>query len=62
MSTINMGRVILGGIVAGIVIDIVGYLESGLLLANRWNAAFAALGKGSTTPDQTIWYLLAGIG
>lgn len=33
MGRINMGRVILGGIVAGIVNDILGYLVDGVILA-----------------------------
>ena len=48
MGRINMGRVILGGIVAGIVVNILGYLLDGLLLADQWNAGMKALGtKGS---------------
>ena len=36
MGKVNMGRVILGGIVAGIVADVLGYVVDGVILAPRW--------------------------
>jgi hypothetical protein len=33
MGKINMGRVIIAGIVAGLVADVLGYLVDGILLA-----------------------------
>jgi hypothetical protein len=38
MTKTNMGRLILGGIVAGIVLDILGYIVDGILLAPQWTA------------------------
>lgn len=61
MGKIDMGRVVLGGLVAGIVADILGYLVDGLILANRWTAGMAALGKGAITPSQIMWFNLLGI-
>jgi len=43
-----VGKVLLGGIVAGAFINVVEYLVHGLLLAAQWKAAFAALGKTPT--------------
>lgn len=43
MAKINLGRVILGGIVAGIVADIIDYLVDGLWLAPRWADGMKAL-------------------
>ena len=39
MGKVNIGRVLLGGIVAGIVGNILGYLVDGLMLAPQWAAA-----------------------
>jgi hypothetical protein len=61
MGKINMGRVILGGIVAGIVSDILGYLVDGLLLAPKWAAGMTALGHGGFSPNMWIWFNLIGI-
>ncbi len=61
MSSISTGRVILGGIVAGIVSDILGYLVDGVWLAPRWNAGMKALGHGNFAPNQWIGFDLLGI-
>jgi hypothetical protein len=61
MSGINTGRVILGGLVAGIVSDILGYLVDGVLLAPRWDAGMKALGHASFSPNQLIGFNLLGI-
>jgi hypothetical protein len=61
MGKINMGRVILGGLVAGIVVDILAYLVDGVMLANRWAAGMAALRKGMFTPGQIAWFNVLGI-
>jgi hypothetical protein len=61
MGKINTGRVILGGLVAGIVSDILGFLVDGLWLAPRWNAGLNALGRGGIAPNQWIGFDLLGI-
>jgi hypothetical protein len=45
MGKINLGRVILGGIVAGIVIDIFEGVLNGVVLEKQWADAMTALGK-----------------
>lgn len=60
MGRINIGRVFLGGIVAGIVINIVGYLVDGLMLADQWNAGMRALGKGDLTVNQIVGFNIIG--
>ena len=42
MGRINLGRVILGGIVAGIIINIVEFVLNAIVLADRWRAVTAA--------------------
>jgi hypothetical protein len=44
----NVGRVLLGAIMAGALINTSEYLVHGLLLDPQWKAAFAALGKTPT--------------
>lgn len=62
MGKINMGRVILGGIVAGIVADILDYLVDGLWLSQRWSDSMKALGHAATfSISQVVWLELIGI-
>jgi hypothetical protein len=61
MGKINIGRVILSGIVAGIVIDLLGYLVDGVLLASRWSDGMLRLGHDEFSSDQWIWFSLLGI-
>ena len=61
MGKLNMSRVILGGIVAGIVSDVLGFLVDGVLLAPRWAAGMKALGRPDFTTNQWIWFNLIGI-
>jgi hypothetical protein len=61
MGKISTSRVILGGFVAGIVSDVLGFLVDGLWLAPRWNAGMKALGHGPFAPNQMIGFNLLGI-
>lgn len=66
MGRINVARVILGGIVAGIVIDLLSYPLHDILLKNEHAEAMKALGKtmpegGSTLVVWLIYGLVWGI-
>jgi len=61
MGKINMSRLILGGIIAGIVADALGYLVDGVMLAPRWAAGMKALGHSEFSPNQWIWFNLLGL-
>lgn len=61
MGKINFGRVILGGIVAGLVADLLSYIFDGLLLAPGWAAANHALGKTAFTSAQVLGFNLLGL-
>ena len=62
MTKTNMGRIILGGIVAGIVLDILGFIVDGILLAPQWSAGMTALGKsGGFTMNQIVSLNLLGL-
>ncbi len=61
MGKINVGRWILGGIVAGIVGDILDYPVDGVWLAPMWNDQMAALGRTALSTNQIIIFNLFGI-
>jgi len=61
MARINVGRVILGGIVAGIVADVLGYLVDGMLLAPQWAAGMKALGRPEFTMSQIMLFNFIGL-
>lgn len=66
MGKINLGRVILGGIAAGILIDLLEGILNGVLLQKQWIAVMTGLGKSSTMSVKQIvafnlWGLAAGI-
>ncbi len=61
MGKINMGRVLIGGIVAGLVADVLGYLVDGMLLAHQWADGMKALGHANFSLNQLIWFNLLGL-
>lgn len=62
MEKINIGRVILGGIVAGIVADVLGYVVDGMILAPQWTAGMTALGRpADLATSQLIGINLVGL-
>lgn len=61
MGKINIGRLILGGIVAGIVSDLLGYLVDGVLLQQNWSDAMLALDKAEFSTTQLLEFNLIGL-
>ncbi|HXR37766.1 MAG TPA: hypothetical protein VN776_01665 [Terracidiphilus sp.] len=61
MGKINLGRVILAGIVAGLVSDALGFVVDGVLLAPRWAAGQKALGLQEFSSHQLIWFNVLGL-
>lgn len=61
MGKINLGRVVLGGVVAGIVLDLLGYLVDGVLLAQAWNNGMKALGHADLSMNQIMQFNLLGL-
>jgi hypothetical protein len=61
MGKINLGRLILGGIVAGIVGDILGYLVDGVMLAPRWTSAMQQLGRTEFSTNQWLMFNVIGL-
>ncbi len=61
MGKINVGRLILGGVVAGIVADILDYPVDGIWLAKMWSDQMANLGKPEFSGHQILQFMLIGI-
>lgn len=59
MGRINLSRVILGGIVAGIVLNVSEFLLHDVVMKDRFRAALQALGKTPTESGTEIfWWVL----
>ena len=66
MAHTNRSRVLLGGLLAGVVINISEFVTNGVLLRADWAQAMQALGKapapsGSAIAIYNVWGFLAGI-
>ena len=61
MGKINLGRVIIAGLVAGIVADILAFLVDGMLLAPRWADGMTRLGHGNFSSNEWIWFNILGL-
>ena len=62
MGRINLGRVVIGGLLAGLIINISEFVLNGLLLAEEMNAAMAALNKPPIAPGMIVWFVLLSFG
>ncbi|MGD0201356.1 MAG: hypothetical protein ABSD27_11460 [Bryobacteraceae bacterium] len=61
MGKINWSRVVLGGLLAGLIINVIDFLVNTFLLKERWADAMQALGKpGTMTSPQIIAFLVVG--
>ena len=54
MAKINWNRVLLGGLLAGLILNIIDYIVNDLILQERWAAAMKALGKATTMTGLQI--------
>lgn len=61
MGKINLNRVILGGVVAGIVGNVLGYLADGVMFAPQWAAGMKALGRPEFNANQFIGFNIIGL-
>lgn len=65
MGRINWGRVVLGGLVAGVVLNVVDWLVHGVWLMEDWSAVMQGLGAneiaGGTMALYVIWDFILGI-
>ena len=61
MGKINWARVLLGGLLAGFIINIFEYVTNGVLLAADWDAAMKALGRHLPMSAIAV-FVVGGIG
>lgn len=67
MGKINWARVFLGGLLAGVIINVFEFVANGVFLAPEWQTMMKALGRDTfPSPDGAIifllWGFLSGIG
>ncbi len=58
MGKINWGRVVVGGLLAGLVLNVFDFLVNGVWLVADWDAAMQALGKGPISNAMIGLYVL----
>jgi hypothetical protein len=58
MGKINGGRVLGGGLLAGVVLNIWDFVINGVWLKNDWNTAMHALGKGDMAGSEILWFVV----
>jgi len=66
VGKINLGRVILGGLVAGVIINLIEGLMNGVVLMSRWEEQMASLNRSEAGSAKQIvvlnlWGFAAGI-
>jgi hypothetical protein len=61
MGRINLGRVILGGLVAGIIIDVFEFVLNGIVLSDRWHAQMAALNLAQIGSNAIVVFNMIGL-
>ena len=62
MGRINMGRVIVGGLLAGLIINISEFVLNGVVFAEDMNAAMAAINKPPIANSMIVWFVILGFG
>lgn len=60
MGSINLGRVLLGGFVAGVIINVFEYLLNGVLLADQWPGIMAAINRPPLSMHDIVIFNLMG--
>jgi hypothetical protein len=66
MGKINVPKVVIGGLVAGFVLNVIDYVTYGVVLKDQMAAAMQAVGKPPVAGSQILFFVavdfLAGIG
>ena len=58
MGKINMQKVLIGGLVAGLVLNVIDFVMFGMVLKAQMAAAMQALGKPAMTNAQVPWFVV----
>jgi hypothetical protein len=62
MGRINMGRVVVGGLLAGLLINVSEAILNGVLFGEENNAALAALNRPPMDNGMIVWFVILGFG
>jgi hypothetical protein len=62
MGRINLARVLIGGFVAGVIINFGEFIFNGVLVAEEMTAAMAALNKPPIAPAMIMWFVVFSFG
>lgn len=57
MGKINLQKVLIGGVIAGVVLNVVDFVLYGVVLKDQMAAAMTALGKQPMTNAQMPWFI-----
>jgi hypothetical protein len=60
MGSINLGRVLLGGFVAGVVVNIFEFLLNGMLLADQWPGVMASINRPPLSMHDVVIFNILG--
>jgi len=60
MANINIGRVILGGLIAGLIINIGEFVLNAIVLASQWTAVTESIHRPPVGPNQIILFNILG--
>lgn len=60
MGSINLGRVLLGGFVAGIVVNVFEFVLNGVLLADQWPGVMASINRPALSMHDIVAFNIFG--
>ncbi len=60
MGGINFGRVLLGGFVAGIIINVFEFVLNGVVLADQWPGVMAAINRPALGMNDIVYFNIMG--
>jgi hypothetical protein len=58
MGKINLGRVVMGGLLAGVLLNVVDFLVHGMWLMDDYTAAMEALGQEPMPTSMMGWFVI----
>jgi hypothetical protein len=61
MSKMNFRRWLLAGLVAGVIMDILGFLIDGIWLKPAWQSGMQSLGLTGFAPSAWAWFNVLGV-
>src|SRR5438045_9701825 len=58
MGKINLQKVVFGGLIAGVVLNVIDFVVFNMILKNQMTAMMAALGKSPPAGGQIAWFVI----